>query len=224
MTSIAGYLPEGRHDIARWGICFAIVLGAHGAAALALLQSPEDLDFGVDEPVVMLDLPESLAPVDSPLRDLAPGPLVEEESEPTPPQKEETKPPETESEIALPEPEPPKPDPPVQEKLATAPQATRAPQTVVVKWESLLAAHIDRYKRYPMEARLKGETGVAQVFFTIDHEGHLLSSRIVRSSGSATLDQETLAMLERAQPMPRPPSNFSDSQLSFIVPIRFNLR
>ena len=31
-------------------------------------------------------------------------------------------------------------------------------------------------------------------------------------------------MLERAQPMPRPPENISDSQLSFVVPVRFNIR
>jgi periplasmic protein TonB len=224
MSAIAEYLSERRADVARWGVCFVIVLAAHGAAALALLQSPEDLEFGVDEPVVMLDLPESLAPVDTPFRDLAPGPLVEDESEPTPPQKEETKPPETEAEVALPEPEPPKPDPPTQERLATAPQATRAPQQVVVRWESLLAAHIERFKHYPDEARVRGEQGVARVFFTLDHEGHLLSSRIVRSSGSELLDHETLAMLERAQPMPKPPSNFLDSQLSFEVPVRFNFR
>ena len=140
-------------------MCFAAVLIAHGAAAFALLKSPDDADFGVDEPVVMLDLPKSLAPVNVPPRDLAPGPLVEEESEPTPPPKEESKPPETEAEVALPEPEPPKPQPPVVEKLATAPQASRAPQQIVTRWESLLAAHIERFKRYPVEARINGEQG-----------------------------------------------------------------
>ncbi len=205
-------------------MCFAAVLIAHGTAAFALLKTPDDADFGVDEPVVMLDLPESLAPVNVPPRDLAPGPLVEEESEPIPPPKEESKPPETEAEIALPEPEPPKPQPPVVEKLATAPQASRAPQQIVTRWESLLAAHIERFKRYPVEARINGEQGIVEVFFRIDHEGHVLTSRIVRSSGSTVLDQETLAMLERAQPMPRPPDNIADSQLSFVVPVRFNIR
>ncbi len=60
--------------------------------------------------------------------------------------------------------------------------------------------------------------------FTIDHEGHLLSSHIVQSSGSPELDQETLAMLARAQPMPKPPENVFDGELSFVVPIRFNIR
>jgi protein TonB len=88
----------------------------------------------------------------------------------------------------------------------------------------LLAAHIERFKRYPVDARSRGEQGIAKIAFTIDHEGHLLSSRIVESSGSAMLDEETLALLARAQPMPRPPGQFSDSELSFVVPVRFTMR
>ena len=74
------------------------------------------------------------------------------------------------------------------------------------------------------EARSRGAQGIAKVAFTIDHEGHLLTSRIVQSSGSAALDEETLAMLARAQPMPRPPEQVSDGELSFEVPVRFNIR
>jgi hypothetical protein len=31
-------------------------------------------------------------------------------------------------------------------------------------------------------------------------------------------------MLARSQPMPKPPDNVPDSALSFVVPIRFNIR
>jgi periplasmic protein TonB len=92
------------------------------------------------------------------------------------------------------------------------------------RWQTALAAHIERFKRYPAKARSSGEQGIATVAFTIDRQGRLLTSRIVQSSGSATLDQETLAMLVRAQPMPAPPTNIPDNKLSFIVPVRFNIR
>ena len=92
------------------------------------------------------------------------------------------------------------------------------------EWQRVLAAHIERFKRYPAEARSREEEGTARVAFTIDHEGRLLSSRIVQSSGSAMLDEETLTMLARAQPMPRPPEQLSDSEFSFVVPVRFTLR
>jgi protein TonB len=149
--------------------------------------------------------------------------MQEEESEPTPPQ-EDSKPPEPEAEVAIPIPEPPKPEPPTEEKHATAPPRAKTPPSSVVRWQSLLAAHIEHFKRYPAEARSRGDQGTVKIAFTIDHEGHLLASHIVQSSGSTALDEETLAMLTRAQPMPKPPANVLDSELSFMVPVRFNIR
>src|SRR5271169_6269151 len=227
-----------RADTMRWIACFVVVAAAHGMAALSLLESREASDFDAGAPVVMLELPEIPAAPTTPPSDLAPGP-PEEQSEPTPPPKEETKPIEQEAEVALPVPEPPKPQPPVEQREATAapsvemppsaaapPTAGAAVQTPVafIRWQSALAAHLERFKRYPTAARARQEQGIATVAFTIDHEGHLLSSRIVRSSGSSVLDEETLAMLSRAQPMPKPPGNVSDTALSFVVPVRFNIR
>jgi periplasmic protein TonB len=186
-----------------------------------LYDRPQESQFGVDTPVVMLDLPESFATSALPPTDLAPGPL-EEESEATPPPKEETKPPETEAEVALPE--PPKPEPPRVEKLATAPPSSPPSAAVVHNWESLLVAHIERFKRYPLEARERGEQGMVRVAFAIDRDGWVRSSRVVQSSGSADLDQEALAMLTRAQPVPRPPDRIPTRELSFLVPIKFTIR
>jgi outer membrane biosynthesis protein TonB len=45
----------------------------------------------------------------------------------------------------------------------------------------------------------------------------------VQSSRSPALDQETLAILVRAQPMLRPPRKLFDSPLSFVVPVRFTI-
>jgi protein TonB len=210
-----------RRDAARWGICFAVVLLAHGSAALALFNRSENTQFGVDVPVVMIDLSESLLVSAAPLTDLAPGPK-EEETEETPTPKEEVKPPETESEVAIPE--PPKPEPPQERKQATAPPAAVPTAARIQTWESQLVAHIERFKRYPAEARAHGEQGIVQLAFTIDREGWVRASRVVRSSGSPELDQETLEMLNRAQPMPPPPDRVPARELSFIVPVRFNIR
>jgi protein TonB len=211
-----------RRDAVRWSICFAVVLAAHGAVALALLlDRSSESEFGVDAPVVMLDLPESFATSALPPTDLAPGPK-EEESEATPLPKEETKPPEAQAEVALPE--PPKPEPPQVERQATAPPASAPSAAVVHNWESLLVAHIERFKRYPVEARTRGEQGMVRVAFAIDRDGWVRSSRVVQSSGSSELDQEALAMLTRAQPVPRPPDRIPTRELSFMVPIKFTIR
>jgi periplasmic protein TonB len=225
MNAIAARASHGPAEAVRWTMSFAVVVATHVLALMALLNNPPEIsDFGVNVPVVMLDLPESLVTSTAPAPDLPPGPVEEQESEPTPPPKEETKPPEQEAEVAIPIPEPPKPEPPSEEKHATAPPQTRATQSVVIRWQSELAAHIEHFKRYPAEARSHGDQGTAKVAFTIDHEGRLLASRIVQSSGSAALDSETLAMLARAQPMPRPPDQLADTQLTFVVPVRFNIK
>jgi len=223
MRALATPFGVARHEALRWGVCFAVVLLAHGAAALALLRAPETADYGIEAPVVMLELPESLVTSIAPPTEMAPGPK-EEESEATPPPKEETKPLEQEAEVALPMPEPPKPEPPQEEKQATAPAASKAVPKSVTQWQSELAAHIERFKRYPAEARTRGDQGLVRVTFTIDRDGWVRASRIVQGSGSPELDHEALAMLARAQPVPRPPNRVPLSELSFTVPVRFNIR
>ncbi len=224
MSTFAEMMPESRSEGLRWVLCFAVAAALHGVVALSLLHHFSDTPdhYGVDAPVVMLDLPEAIVPSMAPVQDLPPGPLEQEESQATPPPKEETKPPEPQAEVALPE--PPKPELPAEEKQATAPAPTRTPPNSVIRWQSALAAHIQHYQRYPAVARSRGESGVATVTFTIDHEGRLVRSSIVQSSGSTVLDQETLAALARALPMPRPPEQATDADLTFVMPMRFNIK
>ncbi len=104
-----------------------------------------------------------------------------------------------------------------------APQTT-PPSAELTQWQNALATHLGAFRRYPTAARSRGEQGTATIAFTIDRDGRLLSSRIVQSSGSPLLDEETLAMLARAQPMPKPPGTAPDSALSVVVPVRFDIR
>src|SRR5258708_904364 len=143
MNAIAERASDRRAEVVRWAACFAVVAAAHGLGAMAVLNnSSEDSEFGIDAPVVMLELPESLVTSTVPVQDLPPGPIEEQESERTPPPKEETKPPEPEAEVAIPIPEPPKPEPPVEEKHATAPPQANTTPSSVIRCQSLLAAHI----------------------------------------------------------------------------------
>ncbi|HWG04736.1 MAG TPA: energy transducer TonB [Beijerinckiaceae bacterium] len=87
------------------------------------------------------------------------------------------------------------------------------------RWEQSLVARIERSKRYPIEAR--DRFGTVRVAFAIDRNGRLITSRIVASSGSAILDDEALATIQRAVPFPPPPADIAESKLSFILPIRF---
>ena len=48
-----------------------------------------------------------------------------------------------------------------------------------------------------------------------------MSSKIVKSSGSAVLDTEALALIKRAAPFPPPPAAVADDDLSIVVPVRY---
>ncbi|HLH97982.1 MAG TPA: energy transducer TonB [Xanthobacteraceae bacterium] len=216
-----------------WVVCAAIVLVAHAAGAFALAawhRPVEEGDLGTGSVVVELALMQVPAETHS---DLPPGPeQVQADPSPDRPIKHsERQPeplPEQSSDVMLPQ----KPDPQLvevpREEASPAP-ATTAPQIAHSRlstrtWTSEIVGILERNKRYPTEARARGEQGVTQLAFSIDRQGQVLESRIVSSSGSAALDQEALALLQRSQPFPIPPPELAGAVIKIAVPIRFNIR
>jgi periplasmic protein TonB len=112
----------------------------------------------------------------------------------------------------------PKETPPV----ATAPSPPASVSSATASWQQSLVARLTKVQRYPAQAR--GVQGVVSLAFTIDRQGKVVSSKIVKSSGSAVLDAEALDLIKRAAPLPPPPADIADSDLSFVVPIRFAAR
>ena len=53
---VAEYIAERREEILRWAVCFTVVLLAHGMVGFVLRESAEAFDFGIDVPVVTLEL------------------------------------------------------------------------------------------------------------------------------------------------------------------------
>ncbi|MCO5148052.1 MAG: energy transducer TonB [Aquamicrobium sp.] len=89
------------------------------------------------------------------------------------------------------------------------------------RWQARVASHLERRKRYPSAARRQGQQGTAQVRFTIDASGNVKSVSLVRSSGVALLDEEVVALVRRASPVPAPPPGVNRT---IVVPIRFSMR
>jgi periplasmic protein TonB len=87
-------------------------------------------------------------------------------------------------------------------------------------YPGLVAAHLRRYQQYPSDARSRGDQGIATVSFSLDGSGRVMSARLARGSGIASIDQEVQAMVRRASPFPAPPSGRGQS---FTVPVRFRL-
>jgi periplasmic protein TonB len=92
-------------------------------------------------------------------------------------------------------------------------------EIAITKWQQSLVAHLTRFKSYP---HASAAAGVVSLAFTIDRKGNLVSSRIEKTSGSDVLDAEALAMVKRAAPFPAPPAGVADSDVTFVVPIRFS--
>jgi periplasmic protein TonB len=118
----------------------------------------------------------------------------------------------------------------IPEQTAAIPAAPTQGQTVpntsnaVPTWKTQILALLERNKRYPEAAQSRREQGVAQVFFSLDRQGRVIGSRVVRSSGASVLDEEALALLRRAQPFPPPPRELPGERVDLTVPIRFNLK
>jgi protein TonB len=213
---------EDRDDLRRWLICGTIVLCVHAAVVAALMQWREPIeegDFGSD--VILLELRREQVEAE-PTPDKPVEKVEETEKKPDPL-------PEQQSEVML-QPETPVPQtqPVPHDEIAPAPVTTAAQsaraRAAVATWRSQIAGMLEHSKRYPQEARSRREQGVAQLAFSIDREGHVLSSRIVTSSGFSTLDEETLALVQRAQPFPVPPPEVSGTEIKFTVPVRYGIR
>ena len=202
--------------------------------------SPVDLAPGPE-------MQEALPPPEPQLVEpVPPEPLIE----PTPPMtkplvalpeppKEPPPPPEVKQETKVKPPEvkrvdPKKPAPRTtstpRSDVATAEKpSSRSPGAVsntaaVASWRDLVAAQLQRAKRYPSGPQSRREQGVVMITFTLSRSGGVLSRSIVRSSGNAELDQEALAMVTRAQPFPPFPAGMTQAQVRLPVPINFSLR
>ena len=91
-------------------------------------------------------------------------------------------------------------------------------------WQTNLMRQLQRFKRYPALAQSRKEEGVVLLSFSLDRSGHVLAHSIARSSGHLDLDNEVLAMIMRADPLPPFPASMTQTQIDLTVPIRFSLR
>lgn len=133
--------------------------------------------------------------------------------------------------------------PPVQQDTP-APQTTAAPRSeqdtavtprapspgsiasraAIANWRDLLMARLQQNKRYPSGAEARRDQGVVTLSFTVDRNGKVLARSIAKSSGFEALDQEVLAMIQRAQPLPAFPAAMAQASVNLTVPIRFSLK
>ncbi|VTM11897.1 TonB family C-terminal domain [Raoultella terrigena] len=93
-----------------------------------------------------------------------------------------------------------------------------------ISWESLVKGKINKMRNYPDDARRRKRTGTAVIAFSVDERGEILSTRLVTSSGTLSLDRAALVALESARPLPPPPKEMLRNGVQKVtLPVEFGL-
>jgi TonB family C-terminal domain len=106
--------------------------------------------------------------------------------------------------------------PQVQEKKPTL----SPPADQLSRYFALVKGIIESKKRYPEEAKRRGEEGTVVVSFTIDESGNPVNVRLASSSGSSSIDNETLRLI-RSLKFPPPPDG---KPINLRVEVEYQLR
>ncbi len=100
--------------------------------------------------------------------------------------------------------------------------AASADPNALNRYRATLSAMLRNRLRFPNAARSRGISGRAEVSFTLDRSGRIVSSSLSRSAGDPVLDQAALATVRPGSSLPAVPD--SVSQLSFVIGLGFDLR
>ena len=201
-------------------------MAIHAAIMSAALLGYSRPDLAGTASLMTIDLMD--APP-NPERNLnvAPGPQMQEALAPAPESQKQERAEQEQNPTPVKDKPKPVAEKPQLPDTNAAPRTTAPPQAAQAaraNYMGMLSAHLQRFKQYPPAARAAGEQGVAMLSFKVARKGQASGGRIAKSSGSAALDAETLAMLRRAQPLPSFPPVMTQGSLSFNAPVRFSLR
>ncbi len=200
----------------RFILVFLLSLAVHGAVVGVGAIFQRDTSWDVKEPPVELDLADKLGDPD--VRELVVADTPPPEDQPTPPPEDtpppdDTPPPTEDPDMADPEQTPPPDTPKPAVKPKPAPKTAPAPPNAKhgpVAVEGVVGGNPAGTKTtgtpgglkvgqgwktphppYPAQARMSHVTGSTTVRFTTDASGSVSSVVIVKSAGSAILDNST---------------------------------
>lgn len=209
----------------------AILIDLPPAPAAPQIQTETD---GVGPVTQEAEAPPPELPKTEMIEQLLPTPVQEKPVVAAPPKVE-----------PKPEPAPAKPQPikdvkkPIRKQLAEAARASKAERiaqeapaissgasaaATAAAYRALLVAHLLRFKAWPAGAEARGENGKALVTFTVTRNGRVSGAKLTRSTGYASLDQEALAWIQRAQPMPAFPADMREATMNFTAPLNWERR
>ncbi len=236
------------HSLARYGVSVVLVLAVHVIAIVLALNwsAPEAIELPPAAMMIEMAPMPVPAPPPPPKVTPPPQPPAPVEEPPLPKLVEAPKP-----KIAIPKPakpkakpQPPKPEQkeepkekPVEQEVVDTPpsnapaQKSAAPapsissnSNALPNWQGDLLQHLAKFKRYPEDARRRGQTGINRLRFVVDGEGNILSYSLAGGSGSASLDRATMEMIRRAGRVPPPPKELlNNGSIEVVAPFVYSL-
>ncbi|WP_332846289.1 TonB family protein [Pseudomonas lactucae] len=118
--------------------------------------------------------------------------------------------------------------------LTTVSEANKAPEegaestssaSALRNWNSIVLSKLQAEKKYPPFALRSHMEDTVLVSFRVDQAGVASEARVIDSYGYTLLDEESLSLVSRVSPLPKPPkSALVNGYANVIVPIIFTIR
>ena len=99
----------------------------------------------------------------------------------------------------------------------------RAQQKAIESYGALLTRHISAFKKYPRIAQRRIWEGDILLELTLNKNSKILNIKVINESKYEVLNKEAVAMIERAQPLPKA-NNIKSETFKVFVPVAFKLR
>ena len=171
--------------------------------------------------------PIATQPPSPPVVEQPPPPSAAQAEPPPPPPRPAPKPrPKPMQPVDRPSPEmalplPPAPAPASPPQVASLPPPAQAP-VISADYRAMLSSWLESHKRYPEDARQRGEEGRAVLRFRVDRSGRVIDYAVVSSTGYSDLDAAVELMM-RGATLPPFPASMTSPEIEVSVTIRFGL-
>lgn len=92
-------------------------------------------------------------------------------------------------------------------------------------YQAEVLSHLESFKSYPVEALLSKMEGKVRVRVSLNENGEIKGIQLLKKSGFMQLDDESLALFKRANPLPKPPQTLvKNGNLVFSLNLEYNIK
>ena len=94
----------------------------------------------------------------------------------------------------------------------------------ISSWQKEVKKKVAKKQSYPRAALRKELQGQAKVEINVDRDGNIVAHNLQSSTGHDILDKEVPKLMKRVSPLPAPPAEATDGQLTMVIPLAWVLQ